>query len=128
MNNMNNMQQQILEWLANGETGSSSKTMAFVIGFDITPNRHSYPRDVSDFRRCFQLLEAAPEMRKHIYKMQTVGPIWAKFAEQWEELEKCYRKEQGKVRLPRTYALIEQITHQDPNVIRIGNVGITFGR
>lgn len=125
---MNNMQQQILEWLANGETGLSSKMMAFVIGFDITPNRHYYPCDVSDFRRCFQLLEAAPEMRKHINKMQTVSPIWAKFAEHWDELEKLYREEQGKERLPRTYALIEQITHQDPNVIRIGNVGITFGR
>lgn len=32
---MTEMQQQIIKWLANGETGTSSKTMAFVIGFDV---------------------------------------------------------------------------------------------
>lgn len=53
---MTEMQQQIIKWLANGETGTSSKTMAFVIGFDVIPSRSGYPHDVSDFRRCFHLV------------------------------------------------------------------------
>lgn len=125
---MTEMQQQIIKWLANGETGISSETMAFIIGFDITPKKWGYPHDVSDFRRCFKLVEAAPEMRKHLHKMKTLSPIWADFAENWEELEKRYKTEQGKVRLPHTYALIKQITDKDPNVVRIGNIGFQFGK
>ncbi len=125
---MTEMQQQIIKWLANGETGTSSKTMAFVIGFDVIPSRSGYPHDVSDFRRCFQLVEAAPEMRKHIYKMKAISPIWSEFAENWEELERRYRAEQGQGRLPHTYALIQQITDKDQNVIRMGNVNFSFSQ
>ncbi|HDL1739521.1 TPA: hypothetical protein PWX06_002329, partial [Mannheimia haemolytica] len=51
------IEDKIAWWLANGETGVSSKTMAFYLGYGIRPKIEGYPHDVSDFRRCFLLLE-----------------------------------------------------------------------
>lgn len=48
------IKQRIALWLANGETGLSSKTIAFYLGFGIIPKRASHPEDVGDFSRCVQ--------------------------------------------------------------------------
>ncbi len=42
------IKQRIALWLANGETGLSSKTIAFYLGFGIIPKRASHPEDVDD--------------------------------------------------------------------------------
>ncbi|STY64390.1 Uncharacterised protein [Mannheimia haemolytica] len=67
------IEDKIAWWLANGETGVSSKTMAFYLGYGIRPKIEGYPHDVSDFRRCFLLLETVPFCEIGLKKMAELG-------------------------------------------------------
>ncbi|MCI7719073.1 hypothetical protein ACEE49_04985 [[Pasteurella] aerogenes] len=122
------MKQRVALWLANGETGISSKTIAFYLGFEIIPKRASYPRDVTDFRRCVQLLEEVPELKADILKMKDVCKVWRVFAENWLELERIYAKERGKGKCPETYAAIRKIVDEnETGVVRFGKMTIKVG-
>lgn len=124
---MNQMQKQIIKWLANGETGLSSKTMAFVIGFGVVPKRVSYPHDPSDLRRCMQLLDIAPEMCLYLDKMSEIHPVWAEIVNNWEELESVYHAEISQKQMPKTYELLQKFGTKDTNRISLGNgVSISF--
>lgn len=124
------LQNKVAEWLANGvDVGMSSECIAFTLAFDIVPPRKSYPNDVSDFRRCFTLLNKVPELREHFQKMAEVSPIWKNLVEHWNELETFYQQEQGQGRCPKTYELLKSLIENDPNVIRISKgVSIVVGR
>ena len=124
------LQKKVAEWLANGiDVGMSSECIAFTLAFDIVPPRKSYPNDVSDFRRCFILLNKIPELRAHFHKMAEVSPIWKNLAEHWSELETFFKEEQGRGRCPKTYELLKSLIENDPNVIRISEgVSIVIGR
>lgn len=124
------LQNKVAEWLANGvDVGMSSECIAFTLAFDIVPPRKSYPNDVSDFRRCFTLLNKVPELREHFQKMAEVSPIWKNLVEHWNELETFYKEEQGKGRCPKTYELLKSLIENDPNVIQISKgVSIVIGR
>lgn len=67
------IEDKIAWWLANGETGVSSKTMAFYLGYGIRPKIEGYPHDVSDFRRCFLLLETVPFCEIGLKKWLNLG-------------------------------------------------------
>ena len=57
----------ILRWMATGETGISSKKMAFTaVGEEYEKNYPSHPHDPADFNRCLMLLDAVPEIRDHL--------------------------------------------------------------
>ncbi|MDG6341471.1 hypothetical protein QAA07_04560 [Glaesserella parasuis] len=118
---MNKMQQQIIEWLADGETGLSSKTMAFVVGFDVVPKRACYPQDPAGLRRCMQLLTVAPAMRNHLSKLTSICPVWAEIIKNWAELEATYNQEITKARMPKTYSLLQKYAEQDKKRVVIGN-------
>lgn len=124
------LQNKIAEWLANGvDVGMSSECIAFTLAFDIVPPRKSYPNDVSDFRRCFTLLNKVPELREHFQKMAEVSPIWKNLVEHWDELETFYKEEQGRGRCQKTYELLKSLIENDPNIIRISKgVSIVIGR
>lgn len=124
---MNEMQKQVTRWLADGETGASSKTMAFVIAFDEVPERVNYPLDVSDLRRCIGFLKQVPQARKYLDKMKEVSPVWASLVDYWEELEALYAEEAGQSKMPKTYALLKKAIANDPNRIDLGNgISISF--
>jgi len=55
---------EIIKWLANGETGMSSKAMAFTALGVKYKNACYYPYDPADLNRCLLLLEAAPIVRE----------------------------------------------------------------
>lgn len=124
------LQNKVAEWLANGvDVGMSSECIAFTLAFDIVPPRKSYPNDVSDFRRCFTLLNKVPELREHFQKMAEVSPIWKNLVEHWNELETFYKEEQERGRCPKTYELLKSLIENDPNVIQISEgVSIVIGR
>ena len=124
------LQKKVAEWLANGvDVGMSSECIAFKLAFDIVPPRKSYPNDVSDFRRCFTLLNKVPELREHFQKMAEVSPIWKNLVEHWNELETFYKEEQERGRCPKTYKLLKSLIENDPNVIQISEgVSIMIGR
>lgn len=122
------IKQHIALWLANGETGLSSKTIAFYLGFGIIPKWASHPEDVGDFSRCVQLLDAVPELRADILRMKGVSKVWEALSENWLELERLYEKERGNAKCPETYAAIRKIVDDnETGVVRIGNMTIKIG-
>lgn len=125
-----------LRWLATGEVGASSKTIAFVLsGQNASP--YDYPRDPSDLNRCIKLLDLYPEWRDRLGEVATLSPYWAALIERWADLEATFHEEAGpdwsKARsAPRTYNLMREILlpieDADKNVVRLGRgVTIRFG-
>jgi hypothetical protein len=109
-----------LEWLANGETGTSSKTMAFWLAFGIRKRDGHQPYDPADLDRCLRLLQEVPALREKLPSMRHLSPQWAALVARWDEVEACHLAEVGlgwtKARsAPKTYALmraIEEGAHQ----------------
>jgi hypothetical protein len=92
---MNNTQLAVLKWLANGETGLSSETLAYWAGFGVKKADRSHPLDPSDFNRCLGLLRAVPELRADLHKMNRVSPQWKRLVAKWDEIEKTFIEEVG---------------------------------
>lgn len=108
-------QKNVLEWLANGDTGGSSETMAFWIAFDVLKNGgDNYPHDPDDFNRCLGLLDAAPDMRSHLHKMAGLSEQWAALVARWDEVESQFLSECGlnwskSYSAHKTYALMLEV-------------------
>lgn len=92
-------------WLANGETGISSKTIHAVLTgtvdntvFNTSPSwfRYDVPHDPSDFRRCYLLLKFIPEWKQRLHEVAERFPKWKPFVEQWDELTRLYEEERDK--------------------------------
>jgi len=105
--------QNVLEWLANGETGMSSETMAFM-AIGVVKRDHYFPHDPSDFNRCLLLLEAAPIVRESFPKIRELSPKWAAIIDHWDELERLFLDEAGRdwskaQKAPKTYERMLQL-------------------
>lgn len=74
------------QWVAIGETGLSSKTMwnCFMDVEDDYPINH--PHDMSDFNRCYKLLEALPEWKSQMSKLKRLSPVWERLVLNWDIL------------------------------------------
>jgi len=83
------MNQNVANWLMNGERGASSEVMVSAFEFIRIPIGWctSHPHDSSDFDRCVKLLDAVPEYRTRLDEMRTVSPQWETLVEHWAELE-----------------------------------------
>ena len=88
---------QAMHWLVNGSTGLSSKCLLATIihGQPIQGgwNATFHPRDPSDLKRCISLLDAAPEIRKHLHVMQKVSKEWNVLIKHWADLEATFKEE-----------------------------------
>lgn len=88
---------QAMFWLVNGRTGLSSKCMLATIinggpvlgGWDAK----FHPHDPSDLQRCIRLLDAAPELRKHLNIMREVSSEWSVLIQNWTALEATFKEE-----------------------------------
>lgn len=83
------MNNEVLEWLANGDTGISSETMAFWLAFGIKKTKYSrchHPYDIWDFERCETLLNAAPKLRELLPKMKELSEDWGRLVDNWEAI------------------------------------------
>ena len=103
----------ILEWLANGETGASSKTMAFAVS-GIKYKYATHPHDPADFNRCLMLVEAEPMVCNSFPKIRELSPEWAVIIDHWDELERLFLDEAGRDwskanRAPKTYERMTQL-------------------
>jgi hypothetical protein len=87
---MNEYPEGFVEWLANGERGLSSNTMATILSEmrcmtgTWMPNQH--PHDPSDFIRCEKLLQRVPEFALRFNLMKSVSPQWKVLVENWEAI------------------------------------------
>lgn len=101
---MKTEQERIIQWLCSGETGLSSKTMVCIhtgneIGFRA-------PRDVADFRRCWFLVEAVPEIRNSFPLIAKRCPAFKGVIENWDVISAAYERERlGNC--PETYRLLK---------------------
>lgn len=88
-----NIQEKAMWWIANGETGLSSKTMwNCFMGNSKFPINHPY--DPDDFSRCYKLLQAVPEWKskKYMDMLSKLSKPWEKLVENWEKLTKMYEQ------------------------------------
>lgn len=78
-------------WMANGETGLSSKTMwnCFMDKADFPIN---HPSDPDDFSRCYKLLKAVPEWKDELYKLKPLSPAWSNLVDNWDELTDMFER------------------------------------
>jgi len=85
----------MVQWLASGERGISSNTLfTELTGVDALGTwMRSHPHDPSDFRRCLQLLEIAPELRPKLFQMRSVSKEWERLVGHWPKIEKTLREE-----------------------------------
>lgn len=114
---MTEIQQQVMSWLANGETGLSSECMAFWLAFGILKDRGfgaDHPHDPDDMNRCLKLLQRVPGLRESLPAMAELSPAWKALVSRWDEIEAMQMAEIGidwekgrKAR--RTYALIQEV-------------------
>lgn len=75
-------------WLAVGEHGSSSLAIVqHLTSSAVASAATAHPFDASDFSRCVQLLDTAPELRRDFPRMADVSPQWAGLVQNWAELE-----------------------------------------
>jgi hypothetical protein len=111
-----NLDDRMLIWLRTGERGSSSETIFEVLAehpIMREPFAGSTPRDPSDFRRCYLLLEAIPEWRNELQKVAEVYPEWKPFADNWPELERLYLEEAPTKKAPKLYSRIHQLNGEE---------------
>lgn len=90
------------DWLENGETGLSSLVICNTLLPNIKHNKIEklkenypsfYPYDTSDFKRCLGLLEAVPELRKDLKKLNEVNKQWKNLVQEWDEIEKAIKED-----------------------------------
>ena len=113
---MDATQEAVIEWLANGETGVSSKCMAMWLAFGQRTRDAfgGYPHDPDDMDRCLKLLHSAPGLRERLPKMAEINNTWAALVARWDEIESMQLDEIGlgwtKARCaPKTYALMRDV-------------------
>jgi len=78
-----------IQWLLNGDTGISSKTI-FAVLVGATLSKADVPYDSADFGRCYRLLEEFPEWRQRLPEVAAVYPIWGPMVAAWDELTAMY--------------------------------------
>lgn len=122
---MSQIQTKVLNWIATGRVGASSKAMAMAAcGL---PNDGSYPHDPDDLNRCLLLLESVPDVRDHFEKIAALGVVWERLIGRWADIEASFLDEVGlnwskAQAAPKTYALMRDVKGEEPGVVRFGSV------
>ena len=103
----------VLDWVANGELGQSSKAMALAAAGSNGGSKFA-PADPADFNRCLLLLQAVPEINAHMHKVARLSDRWATLVDRWEEVARCFLNEVGwdwseKKTAPETYKLMKEL-------------------
>ena len=91
---MKQWQKEIITWMATGETGMSSKTLAFAALGELS-GRISYPYDPADLRRCLLLIRRCPKVSDAILILADHNKQWAALAKEWDALTHMLEDEIG---------------------------------
>lgn len=96
-----------LEWILNGETGRSSKTIwsAFV---GIKYDDAGIPSDPDDFHRCLLVVYCCG-WRERLAEITAMYPWWAPMVEAWPEMEKLFDDEAPNRIAPKLYKFMEPL-------------------
>jgi hypothetical protein len=72
----------LLDWLLAGDVGlSSEQIIKEYLGIQSTTIE--YPRDYGDFKRCYQLVNAIPEMQDALGSLAQKSEHWLTIMENW---------------------------------------------
>jgi len=88
-----------IRWLAIGEQGLSSRAMFNHIT-GISPRRYqpdqggAIPHDSDDFRRCYELYCAVPEIADGLERLRSLSAHWAALVDRWDELAGLFENEE----------------------------------
>lgn len=100
-------------WLASDDTGLSSKCMCRVL-FGLGDGENDFPRDSSDFGRCYRFLQAVTHgalPANWRSQMAAVSKEWAALIPKWDRLTELYEAKDGKT----LYAEIVALTRPIPS-------------
>ena len=111
-----------VQWLANGERGTSSERIAEVMTGMAVVNPllrgfSTHPHDPADLRRCLLLLDLMPEWEARMQEMAASGPEWKALAGAWHTLKWTFlgeapdewRDRRCTFSAPKTYALMREL-------------------
>ena len=79
------MNQRISWWLTEGEHGTSSMWMLHAITGH-GKREYGHPHDPDDFRRCYLVLKAVPELREDFAKLAATSATWKNLVDNWDQL------------------------------------------
>ena len=107
---MKTEQERIIQWLCSGETGLSSKTMICIHTDNEMGGNWGFhaPSDVADFRRCWFLVEAVPEIRNSFPLIAEKCPEFKGVIKNWDIISAAYERERGSGKCPETYRLMKE--------------------
>ena len=110
----------IAEWATGRSTGASATCIARHL-MDLKASG-DYPHDGGDFGRCEALLDAVPDLRRHLPRMAEVNKYWAALIPRWDEIKAS--KDQYKL----IQSIVRNIEDGDSNHIRLGaGISMRFG-
>jgi hypothetical protein len=103
--------QEALQWLSEGKTGVSSKTLCYyTMQVPQQLEDQSHPYDAADFNRCVLFLEQVPQAREEFHRIAEISPQWGKLIENWAHLEQTLEQEKrGQLESGETSRSIRQI-------------------
>ncbi len=104
----------LTQWLQSGDIGISSCSIFTAITKRIAPftrDNDNWPKDPSDFGRCFRLLERFPTWRTELKQVSLKYPAWGPMIDVWPELEALYQEEIKNPRgmAPKLYARLQRL-------------------
>lgn len=86
----------VIEWLGSGDTGMSSKALAFeFLGNRNYPDMASTPLDPADLGRCLRLIDKVPAVRGSVDTLAARYESWGKMAPVWDVLAESMAVEVG---------------------------------
>lgn len=89
---MTDKEKRMMQWLANGNRGSSSNTMFEVItGIKCQDyDYQDHPYDQGDFGRCKKLIDLIPELKDGFEKLSKLSKAWKNIIANWDKLCELY--------------------------------------
>lgn len=87
--------EEVLNWRLGDDTGTSSLLIWHTLTGIENNSRYTSsdtPCDVSDFGRCYRLLEIMPSWKDSLYLVSNKYPHWEPMVRNWSELSDLYSK------------------------------------
>lgn len=101
----------IAQWFANGDTGTSSETMALIAmgAKKSDKTRFDAPYDTADFGRCYRLVQSVPELQNHFGLIGRRVGTFKNILANWQELVELYERDLPKGRCEDLYRRIKEL-------------------
>jgi hypothetical protein len=98
-----------VQWLLNGDTGTSSMTIWSVMMKKSCRGGPDVPYDPDDFGRCYRLLKVMPSWRARLPEVSQKYSRWKGLVDNWDELTALYEEGITSSTAPKLYARIKEL-------------------